>query len=58
MAVDQIILDALAPKGVLRAGINMANFLLVSGACPDGFRMACRPILPGALLQNSAWHVN
>ena len=36
MAVDQIILDALAPKGVLRAGINMANFLLVSGACPDG----------------------
>ena len=36
MAVDQIILDTLAPKGVLRAGINMANFLLVSGACPDG----------------------
>lgn len=36
MAVDQIILDALAPKGVLRAGINMANFLLVSGTCPDG----------------------
>ena len=36
MAVDQIILDALAPSGVLRAGINMANFLLVSGTCPDG----------------------
>ena len=36
MAVDQIILDALAPKGVLSAGINMANFHLVSGACPDG----------------------
>jgi polar amino acid transport system substrate-binding protein len=36
MAVDRTILDALAPKGVLRAGINMANFLLVSGACPDG----------------------
>jgi len=36
MAVDQIILDALAPRGILRAGINMANFLLVSGTCPDG----------------------
>lgn len=36
MAVDRTILDAIAPKGVLRAGINMANFLLVSGACPDG----------------------
>lgn len=44
MAVDQIILDTLAPKGVLRAGINMANFLLVSGACPDGSPDAPMPM--------------
>ena len=45
MAVDKIILDALAPKGVLRAGINMANFLLVSGACPDGSPDGLSPTL-------------
>lgn len=28
--------DALAPTGVLRAGINMSNFLLVSARTPDG----------------------
>lgn len=27
---------ALAPKGVLRAGINLSNFLLVTGRDPDG----------------------
>jgi polar amino acid transport system substrate-binding protein len=26
----------LAPSGVLRAGINLSNFLLVSGRTPDG----------------------
>ena len=26
----------LAPKGVLRAGINMGNFLLVTGKTPSG----------------------
>ncbi|MGE4221127.1 MAG: ABC transporter substrate-binding protein, partial [Alphaproteobacteria bacterium] len=26
----------LAPTGVLRAGINMGNFLLVTGRTPDG----------------------
>ncbi|XDZ65335.1 transporter substrate-binding domain-containing protein [Alphaproteobacteria bacterium LSUCC0684] len=34
--MNKEIIDALAPKGVLRAGINMANFLLVSGIRPDG----------------------
>ena len=36
MAVEQNIIDALAPKGVLRAAINIANFLLVSGTRVDG----------------------
>ena len=30
------ILAQLAPHGVLRAGINMSNFLLVTGATPEG----------------------
>lgn len=30
------IVAELAPKGVLRAGINMSNFLLVTGRTPDG----------------------
>lgn len=34
--MDRSIIDALAPQGVLRAGINMANFLLVSGTGADG----------------------
>ncbi len=31
MAVDQAVLAELAPHGVLRAGINLSNFLLVTG---------------------------
>lgn len=31
MAVDQAVLAELAPNGVLRAGINLSNFLLVTG---------------------------
>ena len=34
--MDNVIFEALAPTGVLRAGINMSNFLLVSGTLPDG----------------------
>ena len=34
--MDKAIKDALAPKGVLRAGINLSNFLLVSGKLHDG----------------------
>ena len=33
--LDQI-RDELAPTGVLRAGINMSNFLLVTGETPEG----------------------
>lgn len=36
MTVNQSIIDALAPKGVLRVAINLANFLLVSGTRADG----------------------
>ena len=36
MTVDQSVIDTIAPKGVLRAAINLANFLLVSGTRVDG----------------------
>jgi polar amino acid transport system substrate-binding protein len=34
--VPQDVIAELAPTGVLRAGINLANFLLVSGKGPAG----------------------
>ena len=34
--MDKAVKEALAPKGVLRAGIYLSNFLLVSGKLPDG----------------------
>ena len=34
--MSQAVISELAPSGVLRAGINMANFLLVSGSSPAG----------------------
>jgi polar amino acid transport system substrate-binding protein len=34
--MDQKIIDELAPTGVLRAGINMSNFLLVTGKADNG----------------------
>jgi polar amino acid transport system substrate-binding protein len=34
--MDKAVKDALAPKGVLRAGINLSNFLLVSSKLLDG----------------------
>ena len=34
--MSQAVISELAPSGVLRAGINMANFLLVSGSGPAG----------------------
>ena len=36
MTVDQSVIDTIAPKRVLRAAINLANFLLVSGTRVDG----------------------
>jgi polar amino acid transport system substrate-binding protein len=34
--MSQAVISELAPSGVVRAGINMANFLLVSGSGPAG----------------------
>ena len=34
--MDKAVKDALASKGVLRAGVNLSNFLLVSGKLLDG----------------------
>ena len=34
--MDKFIKNELAPSGVLRAAINLSNFLLVSGQLPDG----------------------
>ncbi len=34
--MDQAVVSELAPKGVLRAGINLSNFLLVTGRTADG----------------------
>jgi polar amino acid transport system substrate-binding protein len=40
---------ALAPTGVLRAGINMSNFLLVNGVGPDGAPSGVSPSMAAAL---------
>ncbi|MSP05938.1 MAG: transporter substrate-binding domain-containing protein [Acetobacteraceae bacterium] len=39
----------LAPTGVLRAGINMGNFLLVTGRTPDGDPDGCSPDMARAI---------
>ena len=36
MTVSSAVKHQLAPSGILRAGINLSNFLLVSGSAPDG----------------------
>ena len=36
MFVSDVVKQQLAPSGVLRAGINLSNFLLVSGTAADG----------------------
>ena len=45
---------ALAPTGVLRAAINLSNFLLVTGRDDDGLRPGCRPTWPGSWRDVSA----
>lgn len=42
---------ALAPTGVLRAGINMSNFLLVSGGLVDGVPTGVSPDLAAAIAE-------
>ena len=43
------ILAQLAPRGVLRAGVNMSNFLLVSSRGPDGAPQGVSPDMAAAL---------
>ena len=43
---------ALAPTGVLRAGINLSNFLLVNDRTADGSPVGVSPSMAGALAAN------
>ena len=43
----------LAPTGTLRAGINMSNFLLVTGSTPDGDPVGVSPDLARAVADRS-----
>ncbi|MDB5415631.1 MAG: amino acid transporter substrate-binding protein [Rubritepida sp.] len=43
------ILSQLAPTGVLRAGINLSNFLLVNGRSPDGGPTGVSPSMAKAI---------
>jgi polar amino acid transport system substrate-binding protein len=47
--VARHIVDQLAPTGVLRAGINMSNFLLVSGTSPSGDPVGVAPDMARAI---------
>ncbi len=48
---DKILIDQLAPSGVLRAGINMSNFLLVTGKDEGGLPVGVSPDLARAIAQ-------
>ena len=43
------IVEELAPTGVLRAAINMSNFLLVTGKTDDGDPVGVSPDMAGEL---------
>lgn len=45
-------LDELAPGGVLRAGINLSNFLLVTGRTPEGDPVGVSPDMARAIAEN------
>jgi len=47
--MDQKIIDELAPTGVLRAGINMSNFLLVTGQAENGDPTGVSPDMAKAI---------
>src|SRR2546429_2899407 len=47
-ATPQIVSE-LAPTGVLRAAINMGNFLLVTGKCPNGDPSGVSPDMAAAV---------
>ena len=43
MFVSDVVKQQLAPTGILRAGINLSNFLLVSGTAADGSPQGISP---------------
>ena len=45
---DDILRRQLAPTGILRAGINLSNFLLVTGRGPDGAPQGVAPDMAAA----------
>jgi polar amino acid transport system substrate-binding protein len=45
------VISQLAPHGVLRAGINMSNFLLVTGRTPEGDPQGVSPSMAGAIAE-------
>ena len=47
--MTNLILDKLAPKGFLRAGINLSNFLLVTGKKSNGDPEGVSPDMAKAL---------
>ena len=49
--VPQDVLAELAPSGVLRAGINLSNFLLVSGKSPTGEPEGVAPDMARAIAE-------
>ena len=46
--MDQKVVAELAPTGTLRAGINLSNFLLVTGRTPSGDPAGVAPDRPAA----------
>jgi polar amino acid transport system substrate-binding protein len=50
-AVASDVVDQLAPTGVLRAAINMSNFLLVSGTGPSGDPVGVAPDIARAIAE-------
>jgi polar amino acid transport system substrate-binding protein len=48
-SVAKSIVDQFAPTGILRAGINMSNFLLVSGTSPSGDPVGVAPDMARAI---------
>jgi len=49
--MSQSVLSQLAPRGVLRAGINMSNFLLVTGRTPSGDPEGVAPDMARAIAE-------
>ena len=44
-----VVISQLAPTGVLRAGINLSNFLLVTGRTPAGDPAGVSPDMAAAI---------